>query len=146
MRVIETRLSRRTFVAASLASGFALARPVVPAQSQNRSLKMETTIRVDSGITTLINIFTVEPENREQLIELLKEGTETWISTLAGFISANFHNSKDRRRVIIYGQWRRAEDIEAMRQNPKMGPYMQRIAALATMEAVMCEVSYVHHV
>jgi hypothetical protein len=48
--------------------------------------------------------------------------------------------------VIIYGQWRRAEDIEAMRQNPKMGPYMQRIAALATMEAVMCEVSYVHHV
>src|SRR4029434_6715598 len=113
MRVIETRLSRRTFVATGLASGFSLARRVVPAQSQNRSLKMETTIRVDSGITTLINIFTVEPENREQLSELLKEGTETWISTLAGFISANFHNSKDRRRVIIYGQWRRAKDIEA---------------------------------
>jgi quinol monooxygenase YgiN len=146
MRPIESRLSRRTFVATSLASGFVLARPVVPAQSQKRSLQMETTIRVDSGITTLLNIFTVEPENREQLIALLKEGTETWIGKSAGFISANFHNSKDGRRVIIYGQWRRAEDIEAMRQNPKMGPYMQRITALATMEALTCDVSYVHHV
>jgi quinol monooxygenase YgiN len=146
MRPIETRLSRRMFVATSLASGFVLAMPVVPAQSQKRSLQMETTIRVDSGITTLLNIFTVEPENREQLIALLKEGTETWIGKSAGFISANFHNSKDGRRVIIYGQWRRAEDIEAMRQNPHMGPYMQRIAALATMEALTCDVSYVHHV
>jgi quinol monooxygenase YgiN len=145
MCVIETRPSRRTFIAGSLVSGFALAMPVVPAQSQNRSLQMQTTIRVDSGITTLINIFTVEPENQQKLVALLNEGTETWISKLAGFISANFHNSKDGRRVIIYGQWRSAEDIEAMRQNPNMGPYMQRIAALAQMEAITCAVSYAHH-
>jgi hypothetical protein len=55
-RVKETQLSRRAIVASSLARGFALIMPVVPAHS--RSLPMQTTIRVDSGITTLINIFT----------------------------------------------------------------------------------------
>jgi quinol monooxygenase YgiN len=142
--VKETRLSRRTFVAGSLASGLALVMPVVQAYSQDRSLHMQTTIRVDSGITTLINIFTVEPENRPKLIELLKEGTETWIGKLAGFMSASFHTSKDGRRVVIYGQWTSAEAIDAMRQHPNMGPYMQRIGALAKMEAITCEVTDVH--
>ena len=143
-RVKETRLSRRTCVAGSLASGLALVMPVVPAHSQNRSLHMQTTIRVDSGITTLINIFTVEPDNRQTLIELLKEGTETWISTLAGFLSASFHTSKDGRRVVIYGQWTSADAIDAMRQHPNMEPYRQRIDALAQMEVITCEVSDVY--
>jgi quinol monooxygenase YgiN len=146
MRVINTGTSRRTFVAPSLASALALVMPPVPAQSQNRSRQMETTIRLDREITTLINIFTVEPENQQKLVALLKEGTETWIGKMAGFISANFHNSQDGRRVIIYGQWRSVQDIEAMRQNPNMGPYLQRIAPLAKLEAITCEVSYVHHV
>jgi quinol monooxygenase YgiN len=146
MRVINPGTSRRTFVATSLASGLALVMPPVPAQSQHRSQHRETTIRLDSEITTLINIFTVEPENQQKLVALLKEGTETWISKMAGFISANFHNSQDGRRVIIYGQWRSVQDIEAMRQNPNMGPYLQHVAALAKLEAITCKVSYVHHV
>jgi quinol monooxygenase YgiN len=137
-----TRLSRRTCVAGSLASGLALIMPMAPAHS--RSLYMQTTIRVGSGITTLINIFTVEPDNRPKLIALLKEGTATWISKLAGFMSASFHTSKDGRRVVIYGQWTSAEAIDAMRQHPNMGPYMQRIGALAQMEAITCEVTDVH--
>jgi hypothetical protein len=57
-----------------------------------------------------------------------------------------FQISKDGRRVINYSQWRSVKDIEAMRQNPDVGPYMQRVAALAKFEAIPCEVSYVHHV
>jgi hypothetical protein len=36
---------------------------------------MQPMICVDDGVTTLINIFTVEPENRQKLIALLKVGT-----------------------------------------------------------------------
>jgi quinol monooxygenase YgiN len=106
---------------------------------------METTIRADRDTTTLLNIFTVEPENRQELVELLKGGTETLISKMAGWISTNFLNSKDGRRVIIYSQWRSVKDIEAMRQTPQMKPYFQRLAALAKFEAIECEVAYVHH-
>lgn len=106
---------------------------------------METTIRVDDGFATLINIFTVEPQNQQPLIGLLKDSTETMMSKMAGWVSTNFLESKDGRRVIIYSQWRSPKDVEAMRQIPEMGPYLQRIAALARFEAVLCDVSYVNH-
>src|ERR1041384_1157562 len=107
---------------------------------------MDTTIRVDSGTATLLNIFTVEPDNREKLIELLEASTENMMKKLPGWVSTNFLTSKDGRRVVIYSQWKSAKDIDAMRQNPEMGPYLQRIAALAKFEAMVCDVSSVHHV
>src|SRR5579863_3041116 len=106
---------------------------------------METTISTHDGLATLINIFTVEPENQPKLIELLKGSTETMISKMPGWVSTNFLASKDSRRVVIYSPWRSAKDVETMRQNPEMGPYVQRIAAIAKFEAMLCDVSYVHH-
>lgn len=106
---------------------------------------MDTTIRVDGGVATLINVFTVEPESREALIGLLRESTEASMSKKPGWISTSFLVSKDGRRVVIYSQWARAEDIEAMRKDPAMGPYLQKIAAIAKFEAMTCDVSYVHH-
>jgi len=106
---------------------------------------MDTTIRVSDGLTTLVNIFTVEPENHQKLVELLKGSTETMISKTPGWISTNFLSTKDSRRVIVYSQWRSVKDIETMRQNPEMGPYLQRIAAIAKFDAMACDVTYVHH-
>ena len=106
---------------------------------------MAATIRTDDGLTTLINIFTVEPANQERLIEVLKDGTETFMTRMAGWVSTNFLASKDGGRVVVYSQWRNIKDIEAMRQNPNMGPYLQRIAALAKFEALTCQVVYAHH-
>jgi hypothetical protein len=41
---------------------------------------MEATIRTGSDVTTLVNVFTVEPDNHQKLVQLLKEGTETFFS------------------------------------------------------------------
>ena len=107
---------------------------------------MEMTIRANSGVMTLINVFAVDPDNQHKLDEVLKEGTEVLMSKMAGYISASVHISKDGRRVINYSQWRSVKDIDTMRQNPAVGPYMKRVAALGTFEAMACEVNYVHHV
>jgi len=104
---------------------------------------MPATIRPDSGLTTLINIFAVEPDNRDRLVALLKAGTDEWISKVPGFVSSTLHISRDGRRVVIYGQWRDAESIAAMRQSPQMPPYVERVRQLAQMEAVTCDVSSV---
>jgi quinol monooxygenase YgiN len=88
--------------------------------------------------TTLINIFTVAPENLDRLVALLKEGTAAWISKVPGFVSSSLHVSNDERRVVIYGQWHSADAIAAMRTHPAMPAYFERVKALAQMEAITC--------
>ena len=105
---------------------------------------MEATIRADRNVTTLVNILTVEPENQEKLAAALNEGTETFFSRMPGFISSSILIGKNGRLVINYSQWRTPGDIEAFRQNPNFGAYIARIAALAKLEAVMCDVAFVH--
>jgi quinol monooxygenase YgiN len=141
----ETNASRRAFIACSLAGGVALTVPMPAAEAQPRRQPMEMTIRANSGVMTLINVFAVDPESQQRLVAVLKEGTEALMSKRRGYISASIHVSQDGRRVINYSQWRSVKDIEAMRQHTDVGPYMKRVAGLGTFEAIVCEVSYVHH-
>jgi quinol monooxygenase YgiN len=143
MPEIETRLSRRTLIASGLAGGILT---TLPAQSQTRSPTVETTVPVDSAVTTLVNVFTVEPENQPKLLALLHEGTETMFSKMTGWISTSLLKSRDGRRVIVHSQWRDAKDIDAFRQDPQMKPYFQQFGALAKLESFTCDVSYSLHV
>jgi quinol monooxygenase YgiN len=144
MRVSKTRLSRRTFVASGLASGSALGILAVPAKSQSRSEHMEATIRADRNMTTLVNILNVEPENQEALVAALRESIETFFSKMPGCISSSILTGRNGRQVISYSQWRSPADIEAFRQNPDFGSYLQRIMALSKAETVACDVAFVH--
>jgi quinol monooxygenase YgiN len=101
---------------------------------------MTPNINADAELTTLINVFSVAAENLERLVALLKEGTDAWISKVPGFVSSSLHVSRDGQRVVIYGQWRNAESIAAMRQRPEMPAYFERIKSMAQMEAMTCDV------
>ena len=50
---------------------------------------MDTTIRVDGAVTTLVTVFTVELDNQPKTLALLKERVETLFSTMPGWISSN---------------------------------------------------------
>jgi quinol monooxygenase YgiN len=106
---------------------------------------MEITIRQNADVVTLVNVFVVAPEDQEKLLQILQEGTETMFSKQPGYISASFHKSKDGRRIVNYGQWRSAQDVEAFRSKPEIGAYFGRVKALAQFEAIVCDPSYVHH-
>ena len=103
---------------------------------------MNTTIEVTKKVTTLINVLTVEPENQEQLIDLLRRNTESVVSRLDGWISTSFIAAKDRRRVAIYSQWRDLASVEVMQANPDMVAYFSRIAALAAFDGFAGDVVY----
>lgn len=105
---------------------------------------MEITISQNREVVTLINVFSVEPGGQEQLLEILKEGTEQLFSRLPGYISTSFHKSHDGRRVVNYGQWRSVRDIEAYRTKQEVGEYFKRVRELAQFESTVCDVSYVH--
>jgi quinol monooxygenase YgiN len=109
---------------------------------------MNTTIAVTKQVTTLINlinVLTVEPENQEKVIELLRGNTENVVSRLDGWISTSFITAKDQHRVVIYSQWRDLASVQAMRANPDMVAYFPRIAALAAFDAFAGDVVYNHH-
>jgi quinol monooxygenase YgiN len=40
---------------------------------------------------------------------------------------------------VIYGQWRSADAIAAMRAHPEMPGYFERVKAVAQMEAITCD-------
>ena len=63
------------------------------------------TISKESELLTLINIFTVEPVNQQELIDLLVEATRTSVRNVQGFVSASLHRSLDGTKVAMYAQW-----------------------------------------
>jgi len=84
-----------------------------------------------AGCLTLINTFTVEPDNAERLLQDLRNATDQVFRQQPGFISANLHISHDRRRVVNYAQWRSKEDYLAMSKQPEVQAHMKQAAALA---------------
>jgi heme-degrading monooxygenase HmoA len=105
-----------------------------------------TTITTDNDVVTLINVFTVEPEQQQRLVDLLVRATETVIGKQPGFVSANIHKSLDGTRVANYAQWRSREDFEAMLANAEAAAHMREAASIATFDAHLYEVAFIDHV
>ena len=90
-----------------------------------------TRISRRGDVVTLINLFTVAPEDQQRLLDVLVEATESVMRELPGFVSANLHKSLDGTKVVNYAQWRRREDFEAMLENPEAAVHMREAAKIA---------------
>lgn len=90
------------------------------------------TITQNSPYTTMINVFTVEPDRAQELADLLTHATADVIQHLPGFLSASIHLSADRTRVVNYGQWESPETLSDMRANPLAREHMSAAAQLAS--------------
>jgi quinol monooxygenase YgiN len=93
----------------------------------------------------LINVFTVEPDRQQQLIDLLDEATTQVIRHRPGFISANIHASLDGTRVVNYAQWRSRDHLKNMLGDPAAGEHMKAITALAAADPHLYTVTATHH-
>ena len=103
-----------------------------------------TKISTEQDVLTLINVFTVAPEDQQRLLDVLVEATEGIMNKLPGFVSANLHTSLDSTKVTNYAQWRSREDFEAMLEHPDAGVHMREAARLAVkFEPHLYEVAFV---
>ncbi len=89
---------------------------------------------------TLINVFIVDPDKQDELVDLLARATEASVCQAPGFISARLHRSLDGTKVTMYAQWQSREAYQAMREHPASRPYLERVLAIATFEPGMYEV------
>ena len=102
-----------------------------------------TTIAENAGLVTFINVFTVEPSNQQELLDLLARASDTSVRDVPGFISAALHRSVDGTRVTMYAQWKSAEHYlhyQSMLSDPVVSPYVEQALAMATFEPRMYEV------
>ena len=102
-----------------------------------------TTIAENTGLVTFINVFTVEPSNQQELLDLLARATDTSVRDVPGFISAALHRSVDGTRVTMYAQWKSAEHYrhyQSMLSDPVASPYVKQALAMATFDPRMYEV------
>jgi quinol monooxygenase YgiN len=93
---------------------------------------------------TLINVFTVAPERRQELVEILNEATEKSMRRLPGFISASIHESVDAGRVVNYAQWATESDFKNMLANAEAKQHMERVNAFAKADPHLYRVARVH--
>lgn len=104
---------------------------------------MTIEISPSTGVTTLINVFTVEPERQEAALAIL-EGAVAPVRRMPGFISTAFHVSLDGERVVNYAQWESREAIEAMLANPECAEHIEQLRAVSTADPRVYEVRSTH--
>src|SRR3954464_3185690 len=93
-----------------------------------------TSISKNAQLITVINVFTVDPSNQSQRVELLTQVTDTFVRRARGFISSSLHRSRDGTKVTMYAQWRSLDDYETMRRDPGPTPYLKEALTIAKFE------------
>ena len=105
------------------------------------------TISKDNDVVTLINVFTVAPEDQQRLVDVLVDATQSVMRKQPGFISANIHRSLDGTRVTNYAQWRSREAFEAMLGDREAAEHMGEATRIAErFEPHIYEVAFVDEV
>ena len=99
-----------------------------------------TTISKEANFLTFINVFTVDPANQQELVDLLTLATESSVRKVKGFISSSLHRSIDRTKVTMYAQWKSMEDYQNMRNNATASPYLEQALKIARFDPGMYEV------
>ena len=97
------------------------------------------TLSIDNSLTTVIIIFTVKPEQQQELIEVIKEFLET-VKTLPGFVSASLHKSIDGVKIVNYAQWSSRDDFEAFRNNKQVQAKASKLFEFDTPDSHVYEI------
>ena len=88
----------------------------------------------------LINVFTVQPLNQQQLVDLLVRATDEFVSRAPDFLSSSLHRSFDGTKVTMYAQWRSIEDYEVMRRDPGPRPFLEEALTIAKFDPGIYEI------
>jgi heme-degrading monooxygenase HmoA len=100
-----------------------------------------TRISKDANLITVINKFSVEPENHKRLLQLLDD-LRTVVEKQPGFISANLHKSFEGTRIVSYAQWDTKEDYQAVYTNSDAKPILDEIKKISKFSWNLYEVVY----
>lgn len=103
---------------------------------------MITTISTTNQVVTLINVFTVNPQNQQRLVNLLICAAERIMKKQPGYVSTNIHKSFDGMRVVNYAQWQTRADFDAIFRIPEVIQHFAEIMSFAKSDYHIYDVTY----
>lgn len=86
------------------------------------------TISTDNQLTTVIVIFTIKPDQQQELLDTIAEFVEE-VKKQPGFVSASIHKSIDGLKVANYAQWQSKADFEKFVNNREIQNKASKIRA-----------------
>lgn len=78
------------------------------------------TITHPTQCQTVLTTFETTPGACQDLLDLLTDAYEAFISKQPGFISAGLHVNDAQTRIANYSQWEKREDYQAMLRSDEM--------------------------
>lgn len=99
------------------------------------------TISKNAALITIINKFSVEPNNQNMLLKYLDD-LRMVVEKLTGFISANVHKSIDGTRIVSYAQWKSKENYQAVYTNLEAKQHLDEIKKISKFNWNFYEVVY----
>jgi quinol monooxygenase YgiN len=75
-------------------------------------------IREDNRVVTQITTVTVDPDNQDEVLDLMKERAR-FMAKQPGFVSVSLHRSEDGSHVVNYIQWTDREKLAAAHHSPE---------------------------
>ncbi|MBV7409135.1 antibiotic biosynthesis monooxygenase [Maritimibacter sp. DP1N21-5] len=100
------------------------------------------TIEKAADRQTVITTFETSPGNCDDLLDLLTDAYEAFISKQPGFIAAGLHVNDAQTRIANYSQWEKRQDFQAMLRSDEMRRRNREINQLCrTFEPVMYDVA-----
>ena len=100
------------------------------------------TIEINKDISTLINVFTVDPSKQQQLVDALIETTNKVWRLQDGFVSASIHKSKDGKKVVNYVQWKGKGAFDRRLDDPEAIVQMNKVLSMAKADGNLYEVVF----
>ena len=92
---------------------------------------------------TLINVFKIDPEDQESLIDEIRENVKT-MGEVPGFVSFNLHRSLDGERVVNYVQFESQEAFAKVQQSRGGSDEMGETITKAEVDSHFYEVVLTH--
>ena len=99
------------------------------------------TISEHTGIVTAINVFRVEPEQQQHVIDFLAENRYRSMKH-PGCLSVSIHKGLDGDRVINYVQWRSWEEFKTASVDPEFFAGRKQAAELGLFDSHFYEVVF----
>ena len=101
------------------------------------------TIVADAGYATFVNVFQVQPEDQDTVVQIVIEINEEVAKAAPGFISASTHRSVDGTRVFNYLQWESKEHLAAVQRSEPFRERARRFAGMIEFTQYQCQIVYV---
>ena len=88
-------------------------------------------IQSDADLQTVITTFEVTPSACQELLDILQEACNDFVSKQPGFIGAAIHVNDAQTRVANYVQWQTRDHFQEMLRSPEMQVYARKFADLS---------------